>query len=414
VAAGRVVIVGGGMAGGNAAHTLRAEGFDGPVTIIGDEPGVPFGRPPLSKTYLRGEEDLSGWLVAPADWYPKNGIDLVHALVRRVDTENRRVELDPEDAVEYSKLLIATGGRNRRPGIPGANLEGVHQLRTVAECGAIKRAARAGAHALVVGMGFIGSEVAASLRQLGVAVTGVFPGTFPLGSVLGPEMGKTMAGIHADAGVNLIAEDTVERLEGSSRVERAVLKSGRSVDCDLVIVAVGIEPNTELVRGTDVVVDNGIVVDASCRTSVPDVFAAGDIANQMHPLFGRVRVEHYNNAEKQGAAAAWSMLGSNAPYSYLHTFWSDQYEHKLEYAGHASRWDRFVIRGSLQERKLVGFYLDDGVLKAAVGLNRGGDPELDSDGEMAMAGRLVARQAGLHPEELADENSDLARILAAL
>src|SRR5260370_4666453 len=165
--------------------------------------------------------------------------------------------------------------------MPGANLGDVYQLRTVTECDAIKRAARPGSHALVVGMGFIGSEVAASLRQLGVAVSGVSPGKFPLGSVLGPEMGGTMAGIHAGAGVNLIAGESVERLEGSSGVERGVLKSGRSVDCDLVVVAVGIEPNTEVVRGTEIAVDNGIVVDVSCRTRAPYVFSAGDVAN--HP-----------------------------------------------------------------------------------------------------------------------------------
>ena len=408
--AGRLVIVGAGMAGGNAARTLREEGFDGPVTIIGDEPGVPFGRPPLSKTYLRGEEDLTGWLVKPAEWYPRNDVELVHGSVKRIDTDKRRVELDRLGTIEYSKLLLATGGRNRRPQFPGASLEGVFQLRTVADCDAIKQAARSDAHALVVGMGFIGSEVAASLRQLGVAVTAVLPGKFPLASVLGPEMGAAMAGIHSGAGVKLIADETVERLEGSNRVERAVLKSGKSVDCDLVIVAVGIEPNTELARGMGVAVDNGIVVDVACRTNVPDVFAAGDVVNHPHPLFGRVRVEHYNNAEKQGTAAARSMLGSDAPYSYLYTFWSDQYEHKLEYAGHASRWDRFVIRGSFEERKLVGFYIDDGVLKAAVGLNRGGDPELDADGEMAMAARLVARQARPDPSALAEDTIDLARL----
>ena len=408
MATGGVVIVGAGMAGGNAARALREEGFDGPVTIIGDEPGVPFGRPPLSKTYLRSEEDLTGWLVKPADWYPKNDVELLHTSVTRIDTEKRRVELDHSDAIEYSRLLIATGGRNRRPQMPGADLEGVHQLRTVAECDAIKRAARPGSHALVVGMGFIGSEVAASLRQLGVAVTTVFPGKVPLGSVLGPEMGEVMGGIHADAGVSLLANETVEAFEGLGRVERTVLKSGKRIDCDLVIVAVGIEPNTEAVRGTDVAVDNGILVDAACRTSVPDVFAAGDVANHAHPLFGRVRVEHYNNAEKQGAAAAKSMLGSDAAYDYLYTFWSDEYEHKLEYVGHATKWDQFVVRGSLEERRLIGFYLDDGVLRAAVGLNRGGDPELDSGGEMALAGRLVARQARPEPAALADETRDLA------
>lgn len=405
-----VVIVGGGMAGGNAARTLRAEGFDGPVTLIGDEPGVPFGRPPLSKTYLRGEEDLTGWLVEPAGWYPQNDVELVHGIVNRIDVQQRRVELDRSGAIEYTKLLIATGGWNRRPQIPGVELEGVYQLRTVEDSDAIKRAAPSGLRSVVVGMGFIGSEVAASLRQLGVAVTAVFPGNVPLGSVLGPEMGATMAGIHAAAGVTLMANDTVERIEGSSRVERVTTRSGRSVDCDLVVVAVGIEPNSEIVRGTEIAVDNGIVVDASCHTSVPDVFAAGDVANHLHPLFGRIRVEHYNNAEKQGAAAARSMLGSSAPYSYLHTFWSDQYEHKLEYVGHASKWDQFVVRGSLEERKLVGFYLADGVLRAAVGLNRGGDPELDSDGEMALAGRLVATRARPQPVALADETRDLARL----
>ena len=399
------------MAGGNAARALRAEGFDGPITIIGDEPGVPFGRPPLSKTYMRSEEDLTGWLVAPADWYTKNDVQLIHAFVSRIDTEQQRVELDPSDTIEYSQLLIATGGRNRRPQIPGVDLERVYQLRTVADCDAIKQAAGHGSRAMVVGMGFIGSEVAASLRQLGVAVTAAFPGKFPLASVLGPEVGETMAGIHADAGVTLMPNETVERLEGSNRVERAVLKSGRSIDCDLVIVAVGIEPNTELMRGTEIAVDNGILVDGSCRTTVPRVFAAGDVANHMHPLFGRVRVEHYNNAEKQGAAAARSMLGSNAPYGYLHTFWSDQYEHKIEYVGHARTWDQFVIRGSVQERRFVGFYIEDGVLIAAVGLNRGGDPELDADGEMAIAGRLVATRARPLPAALADETRELAGVV---
>lgn len=404
------MIVGAGMAGGVAARTLREEGFDGPITIIGDEPGVPFGRPPLSKTYLRDEEDLSGWLVEPADWYRSNHVELIHGFVSRIDTSRRRVEFNRSDTTEYSKLLIATGGRNRRIEMPGAELDDLYQLRTVADSDAIKQAAHSATHAVVVGMGFIGCEVAASLRQIGLPVSAVFPGRFPLGSVLGPEMGQAMAGIHMDAGVELIAGETVERFEGSRRVERVVTKSGRSIACDLAIVAVGIEPNTEVVEGTGVEVDRGILVDGSCRASVPDLFAAGDVASQLHPLFGRIRVEHYNNAEKQGAAAARSMLGSGAIYGYLHTFWSDQYEHKLEYVGHALSWDRFVVRGSLETRELVGFYLDGGVVRAAVGLNRGGDPELDAQGEMAMAGRLVARQARTDPKLLADEAIDLATV----
>jgi 3-phenylpropionate/trans-cinnamate dioxygenase ferredoxin reductase subunit len=396
------------MAGGVAARTLREEGYDGRLTMVGHEPGVPFGRPPLSKTYLRGEEGLSGWLVVPADWYDQHDVHFARATATRIDSAARRVELDGGTVLDYSKLLIATGGRNRRLDVPGVDLPGVHQLRTVAESDAIKQAARKGSRAVVVGMGFIGSEVAASLTQLGVSVSAVLPGAAPLDSVLGPEMGEVMAGIHRDAGVDLITHDEVVRFEGTPQVERAITKGGRKLPCDFAVVAVGIRPDVDILRGTDVAVDNGLLVDASCRTNVPDIFAAGDVANHLHPLFGRIRVEHYNNAEKQGAAAARSMLGSTAPYAYLHTFWSDQYEHKLEYVGHVRKWDDFIVRGSPKDRKLVGFYLQAGTLRAVVGLNRGGDPELDDQGEMAKAGRLVARGAQPSPRALADEDQDLA------
>jgi 3-phenylpropionate/trans-cinnamate dioxygenase ferredoxin reductase component len=408
VAPGTIVIVGSGMAGGVAARTLRQEGFDGTIAMISDEAGVPFGRPPLSKTYLRGEEDLSGWLVESPEWYARNDVQLIRGSVSDIATERRQVRLERREAINYSKLLIATGGRNRRLDAPGSGLDGIYQLRTVDDSDAIKQGAHAGARAVVVGMGFIGSEVAASLRQLDLKVSAVFPGRFPLASVLGPEMGEVMAGIHAGAGVELIAQETVEGFDGSKRVERVRMKGGRSIDCDLVVVAVGIQPNVELMRGTAVAIDNGILVDASCRTNVPDVFAAGDVANHLHPLFGRIRVEHYNNAEKQGIAAARSMLGSDAGYDYLHTFWSDQYQHKIEYVGHARKWDQFVVRGSLRDQKLLGFYLEDGVLRAAVGLNRGGDPELDAGGEMAAAGRLIARQSRPPASALADESKELA------
>jgi len=395
------------MSGGVAAKTLREEGYSRRLVLLGNEPGVPFGRPPLSKTYLRGEEDLSGWRVKPAQWFEKNDVELVRATAVSLDTRERRIELDTGEVIPYGKLLIATGGRNRRLLIPGADLPGVHRLRTAGDCDAIKAVAQKGGRALVVGMGFIGSEVAASLRQMGLTVTAVLPGNAPLDSVLGPEMGELFAGIHRDAGVELIAHDEVVRFEGTQRVEHAVTKRGRRLDCDFAIVAVGIEPNVDILQGTDVPLDNGVLVDARCSTNVPDIFAAGDVANHLHPLFGRVRVEHYNNAEKQGAAAARSMLGALDEYRYLHTFWSDQYEHKLEYVGHVRKWDQFVVRGSSAERRLIGFYLQAGSLRAAVGLNRGGDPELDEGGEMAKAGRLIARGARPAPAALADEDQDL-------
>jgi len=407
---GPIVVLGSGIAGGVAVKTLREEGYGGRLVLIGPEPTLPFGRPPLSKTYLRGEEQLSGWLVNPPGWYAENDVELVAATAIRLDTAARRVELDSGEAVGYAKLLLTTGGRNRRLEVAGAGLAGVHQLRTVAECDSIKNAVRAGGRAVVVGMGFIGSEVAASLRQLGMEVIAVLPGGAPLETVLGAEMAEVMAGIHRDAGIELITQDQVVRFEGAARVERAVTKIGRRLDCDLAVVAVGIQADVEILKGTEVAVDNGVVVDARCQTNISEIFAAGDVANHLHPLFGRIRVEHYNNAEKQGAAAARSILGSTAGYGYLHTFWSDQYEHKLEYVGHVRRWDEFVVRGSTRNRKLVGFYLAEGVLRAAVGLDRGGDPELDEHGEMAAAGRLIARGARPSPAALADDDQDLDRL----
>ena len=405
-----IVILGAGMSGGVAARTLREEGYDGRLVLIGHEPTRPFGRPPLSKSYLRGEETLAGWMVVPEQWYEDNRVVRVHATAARVDADTHQVHLKEGGPVPFDRLLITTGGVNRTLEVPGADLPGVHQLRTVAESDAIKQDATRGARAVVVGMGFIGSEVAASLTQMGVQVTAVLPGTSPLESVLGPEVGQVMAGIHRDAGVELFSSDQAVRFEGARRIERVVTRQGRRLACDFAVVSVGISPAVDALASSGVALDNGVLVDELCRTNIPQVFAAGDVASHDHPLFGRIRVEHYNNAEKQGAAAARSMLGTGAPYAYVHTFWSDQYDLKLEYVGHVRKWDQFIVRGSLDERKFLGFYLADGVLKAAVGVSRGGDPELDEHGEMAAAARLVAKRAHPDPQALADETRDLGDV----
>ena len=402
-----VVIVGGGIAGGNAAAALRDEGFGGPVVLISQEPGVPFGRPPLSKTYLRSEEDLTDWYVRPASWYDEHGIDRLESSVVAVDAAAHSVVLASGRRLGYQKVLIATGGRNRRLKIPGAELPRIHYLRTAAECDAIKREAMAGRRAVVVGMGFIGCEVAASLTQLGVHVTAVFPGRNPLERVLGEQLGALIGAMHRSNGVRLLAGAQVAAFEGTGRLEAVVTADGERVACDFAVAGVGIEPNLAGVAGPAIEQQNGILVDEQCRTSAADVYAAGDVANHLHPVFGRVRVEHFNNAEKQGAAAARAMLGSTAPYDYIHSFWSDQYEHKIEYAGHATSWDDFAVRGSLEEGRLVGFYLSAGVVRAAVGLDRGGDPELDRDSEMAAGARLVAQRARPGPGLLSDEQVDL-------
>ena len=350
-----IVIIGGGVAGGNAAATLREEGFRGPVVLISREPGVPFGRPPLSKTYLRSEEDLDDWYVRPAAWYADHDVELRSgAAAVAVDPATHTVILDSDERLGYQKVLIATGGRNRRLGIPGADLPGIHYLRTVAECDAIKQDAVPGRRAVVVGMGFIGCEVAASLTGLGVQVTAVFPGRIPLERVLGGQVGALIGAIHRANGVELLPGEQVAAFEGTERLEAVVIAAGHRVTCDFAVAGVGIEPN---ILAVTVARENGILADELCRASAPDVYVAGDVANQLHPLFGRVRVEHFNNAEKQGAAAARSMLGSTAPYDYLHSFWSDQYEHKIEYVGHATKWDEFVVRqrgGGQADRLLSG------------------------------------------------------------
>jgi 3-phenylpropionate/trans-cinnamate dioxygenase ferredoxin reductase subunit len=249
--------------------------------------------------------------------------------------------------------------------------------------------------------------VAASLTQLGVQVTAVFPGRAPLDRVLGGQVGALIGAIHRANGVELVAGDQVAAFEGTERVEAIVTAAGRRIPCDFAVAGIGVEPDIPAVAGSSIAEDNGILVDELCRTSVADVYAAGDVANHLHPLFGRIRVEHYNNAEKQGTAAGRSMLGSTAPYDYVHTFWSDQYEHTIEYVGHVTKWDEFVVRGSVEEGKLVGFYLVDGVVRAAIGLDRGGDPELDRDSEMAASARLVAARARPARGVLADEHADL-------
>ena len=405
--------MGTGLAGGNAAVTLREEGWRGPILLVGQEPGIPFGRPPLSKTYLRGEETLDPWLVKPAEWYTDNGVELRNGVtVQAVDTSLKQLALKGGGTLDYDTLLLCTGGRNRQFRVPGSNLPGVHQLRTIAECEAIRKNAQPGARAVIVGMGFIGSEVAASLRQMGLEVTAVFSGKAPLAAVLGEEVGGVMAGIHRSHGVRLVADDQVAGFEGTDHVKRVISAKGTRIDCDMVVAGIGIEPALEALTGSQIAQENGILVDERCRTSAPDVYAAGDAANHLHPVFGRLRVEHFNNAERQGRAAARAILGDPRPYDDIHSFWSDQYDDKIEYIGFARTWDKIVIRGSPAESRFLAFYLAQGVMKAALGLNRGGDPELEPDSELAACRSLIRDRAKVPEETLTDDRVDLRSVTA--
>ena len=401
------VIVGAGLAGGTAASTLRQDGFDGRVILIGAEQYPPYERPPLSKEYLRGESSFEQALLQPLDSYGENGIELrseVRAI--RIDVQEKMVELDSGEYVAYDKLLFAAGAKNRHVSTPGSDLDGVYDLRTVADCDLIRREISPGRKAVVVGMGFIGSEVAASLRLSGVEVTAVDRNKVPLRRVLGEEVGRVLEGMHRDHGTELVFEDTVAAFEGAGRVEGVTTRAGRRLGCDFCVVALGVEPAAELLTGTGVKIDNGVVVDEYCRTDVGGIYAAGDVANHYHPVFGRhIRVEHWQNALKQGQAAARSMLGADKPYQEIPWFWSDQYEHNLQYAGFHRDWDELVVRGSMEGRSFVAFYRKDERILAAVAVDRGRD--------LRRSVPLIKAQKRIEAASLRDPDVDLRTLVAA-
>ena len=402
------VVVGANLTGGAAATTLRSDGFEGRIVLIGEEATPPYERPSLSKAYLRGEAAIDEALLHPVSWYEENGVELLlGGKARRVDPGAKVVAHRDGRDVPYDKVLVATGGRNRQLEVPGHDLEGIHGLRTIEDADAIRREAKAGRRAVVVGAGFIGCEVAASLRQLGVEVEVVEIFESPLQRAVGQEIGRVFEGIHRDQGVVFHFGQLVERFEGSGRVEGVVTDRGTRIECDFVLVGVGIEPNLEVVEGTGVETANGILVDQLCRTNVEGVYAAGDVANHWHPIFQRrLRVEHWDNALKQGAAAARSMMGKQEPFDDPHWFWSDQYEHNLQSIGLPSDWDELVIRGSLEKRDFVAFYLKEGLLQAAVGLDRGRD--------VRRSGPLIRARRPLDPIALKDEDVDLKKLAASI
>jgi 3-phenylpropionate/trans-cinnamate dioxygenase ferredoxin reductase component len=411
----RIVIIGASLAGATAAASLRDGGFEGDITLVGAEARLPYNRPPLSKGYLRGQEKFEDQLVKPADYYAGARIDLrLGAPATAVDPARKQVTLASGERLAYDKLLVTTGSRNRALEVPGAGLPGVLQLRTVEDSDRIRAAAQGARRAVLVGFGFIGCEVAASLRQIGLEVAAIDGHPVPLARALGPEVGALLAEIHRDKGVELVLDDGVAALEGKDRVERVRTKKGRVLDCDFVVAGVGIVPNVELLAAAGAGVDNGILVDEHCRTSLPDVWAAGDVANHMHPLFGRLRVEHWNHGDRHGRAAARALLGDDAPYDYVHSFWSDQYEHVIEYVGFARSWDRLVFRGRREDRKILAFYVKDGVVQAAAGIDRGGDPEdPKSDSELKVAVDLIRDRVPVDPDRLADEGADLRHLVGS-
>ncbi len=365
------VIVGGSLAGAKAAAELRERGFDGRVVLITAEDELPYERPPLSKDYLRGESDRESMRVQDRSFYDEQQIELlVGTTARAVDTRQQSVELRGGELLRFDALLLSTGASPHRLRIPGAELEGIHYLRTISDSDVLRERFAHGGHVAVIGGGWIGSEIAASARQKELAVTMISDQKLPNANVFGKEIGEFYRDVHASHGVELVLGDAAAAFEGDGSVNVVRTASGRTVECDFVVVGAGAIPNVGLASGAGLEVDNGIIVDADLRTSAPSVFAAGDVANHWHPFYEqRVRVEHWANALNQGPAAARSMLGSSEPYDALPYFFSDQFDVGMEYSGLPESSDQVVFRGDYDGGEFIAFWLRDNVVTAGMNVN---------------------------------------------
>ena len=397
-----VVIAGGGLAGATAAFALRKHGFMGRVLLVSEEAAPPYERPALSKEYLRGEKPLEKVFVRPLADYETHDIELLSG--RRaltLDPTIRQLNLDDGTNLTYDALLIATGAAPRPLGPTRAYLEGVHYLRTASDADAIGDAASTANAVAVIGGGWIGSEVAASLRQLGHQVTLISNLPRPLERVLGPEVAEVYRELHAEHGVRL-ARGHVSLIEGDHHVEGVRLSDGQRVAADLVVAGVGAAPRIKLAtRGGLETIEGGIAVDEYLRASAPNIYAAGDVAAAWHPRFGRhLRVEHWDNARRQGRTAAANILGANEPYARTPYFYSDQFELGMEYRGYAPEWGKVVIRGNVASREFHAFWMADGRVIAAMNAN------LWDDGAELL--RLVESEEPVDVDRLTDPTISLA------
>jgi 3-phenylpropionate/trans-cinnamate dioxygenase ferredoxin reductase component len=366
-----LAIVGASLAGAKAAEAAREAGYDGRVVLVGDEATAPYERPPLSKAVLRGEAEPASTRVHPDGFYDDHDIELVTDRVVGIDSSSRRLALPDGGTLAFDAAILATGAEPRRLAVPGAELDGVHYLRSVADSNRLRAAIHAASRVAVIGAGWIGSEVAASARQMGADVVLVAPTPVPLGHVLGDDIGEVFGRLHADNGVRLRLGVGVGELRGSVGVEEVLLTDGTTEAADLVVVGIGVTPRTDLAgAGCGLAVDNGIVVDQHLETNVAAVYAAGDVANAWHPRYRRhVRVEHWANALHQGTTAGRNVAGRREVYERLPYFFSDQYDLGMEYVGLSGPDDELVVRGDLDAREFVAFWHRDGVVSAAMNVN---------------------------------------------
>lgn len=367
------VIVGASLAGAKAAEGLREEGFEGRITLVGDEPERPYERPPLSKDYLQGKSEREKVFVHPEGWYSEHDVDLrLGTTVTAIDRHLQQVSVSGGGHISYDKLLLATGSSPRRLDVPGAELAGVHYLRRIEDAEQIKTAFERASSVAIIGGGWIGLETAAAARVAGLDVTVLEYAELPLLRVLGREAAQFFTDTHRGHGVDLRCRVQVSAITGSNAAAGVRLDDGSEIGADLVLVGVGITPNVALAQDAGLEVDNGIKVDEQLRTADPAVYAAGDVANAAHPRYARhIRVEHWANARRQGATVARTMLGRGAAYDRIPYFFSDQYDIGMEYTGYVDPdgYDRVVIRGDVGAREFVAFWVADGRVMAGMNVN---------------------------------------------
>jgi 3-phenylpropionate/trans-cinnamate dioxygenase ferredoxin reductase subunit len=406
----RVVIVGGGLAGAKTAEALRAEGYAGSIVLFAAEKHVPYDRPPLSKAFLKGEQSAEEGDVLPESWYAEHDVDL------RLGTPVTAIERDAHEVVAtdgrrtaYDKLVLATGASPRRSDLPGADQGRVLYLRTLEDSERLRAAFRPGADVVIVGGGWIGLEAASAAREAGATVTVLEMAEQPLLAVVGPKLGQSFAELHREHGVDLRTGVTVAAIEPAAdgdRVGAVRLGDGTTIPADVVLVGIGAIPNTDLAVAAGLEVDNGIVADAQGRTSDPDIFAVGDVANADTPALGqRVRVEHWANALDRPPSVAHGVLGEKGDFDKLPFFYSDQYDLGLEYSGHAGRGDDLVIRGDLPGREYLAFWLD-GDDRVTAGMNVNVWDVQDDIQE------LIASRDPVDREKLADDSVPLTKVMA--
>jgi 3-phenylpropionate/trans-cinnamate dioxygenase ferredoxin reductase component len=366
-----LAIVGASLAGAKAAEAARAANFEGRVVLIGDEPAAPYERPPLSKEILRGDKDADAARVHPEGFYADHDIELVTDRVVRLDPVGRTLTLASGDSIAFDSAVLATGAEPRPLDVPGADLGGLHYLRTVDDAVRLRDAIRTAGRVAVIGAGWIGSEVAASARQMGADVVLIDPAPVPLQRVLGDEIGDVFRRLHADHGVVLRLGAGIRELRGSKTFEEVVLSDGSTEEADVVVIGVGVVPRTLLAEeALGMRVDNGIVVDEHLETNISGVYAAGDVANAWHPHYQRhVRVEHWSTALNQGLVAGHNAAGGRESYTRLPYFFSDQYDLGMEYVGHSQPGDAVVVQGDVDAREFIAFWNRDGEVTAAMHVN---------------------------------------------